>query len=245
MLSDALTYPIQGDHTAEILVVGGLLSFITGVLATLIFFLGFATLGIGLIFLPVAYLPSLSILGYLVRVLKSTAQGETAPPEFDDIGRAFKDGIFASVISFVYYLLPGLVFLVSAGIGAGIGNEVGGLFGLLGFLVGTVLTIALTYVYPVALTRYALEDNIGAAFSFGSMTATLASVDYLVAWLFGFLILAVGGVLSGIVSLIPLLGWIIAPVVLFFFSIMAYRAFGLAYTSASASTRNETGATPA
>ncbi|WP_135302367.1 DUF4013 domain-containing protein [Haloarcula amylovorans] len=238
MISDAITYPIEGEQTAEILVIGGVLSLVSGLLAAAITFIGALTLGLGFILLPLAFVPLLGILGYYVRILESTVSGRPEPPAFDDIGGAFKDGLFAAAIGVVYYLIPGVLFVVVALfgglLGGALGNEGGAIGGVLVFLGGGIailLTIALTYVYPAALTRYGVTDNVGAAFSFSDLAETILSVDYLVAWLFGFVILAVGGAISGAISLIPLLGWIVAPVVQFLFAMMAYRAFGLAYNA--------------
>lgn len=237
MISESVTYPLEGDKTAEILVVGGLLSLASGILGAIIAFFGALTFGLGLILLPIAFLPALGILGYYVRILETTAHGKHEPPAFDDLGRAFKDGIFATAIGVVYYLVPAVLFIVVAVFGGLIGgatgseagNAIGGVVIFAGFGVATLLTIALTYVYPAALTRYAVTDNVGAAFSFNELFDTILGMDYLVAWLFGFVILSVGGVVSSALGIIPFVGWVVAPVVQFLFAMMAYRAFGLAY----------------
>ena len=123
--------------------------------------------------------------------------------------------------------------LVGGGLGALIGGDAGdaslGIVTFLGFGAAMVLTTALTYVYPAALTRYAVTDNVGAAFSFGELTDVISGTDYLLAWVFGFVILFVSGMIVVTVFLIPFIGQLIAPAIQFLFSIMACRAFGLAY----------------
>jgi hypothetical protein len=94
-----------------------------------------------------------------------------------------------------------------------------------------ILAIALTYVYPAALTRYAVTNNVGAAFSLGELTDVILGTDYLIAWVFGFAILFAGGIIASIVGIIPIIGQLISPVIQFVFTIMAYRAFGLAYNA--------------
>lgn len=243
MISDSLTYPIEGENTAEILIIGGILSLLSGLLIGAISFLGALTLGIGFVLLPIAFIPTLGIVGYYVRILKSTVEGQDEPPAFDDLGMAFKDGLFATAIGFVYYLIPIILISITTVfggfLGGSLGSDTGGMLGgtiiFVGFGLATILTIALTYIYPAALTRYAVLDNVGAAFSFSELSDTILGMDYLVAWLFGFIILSVGFFIAGAISLIPFIGWIIGPVIQFLFAMMAYRAFGLAYNAGTSS----------
>ena len=244
MINDAINYPIEGDQTSDILLVGGVLSIISGILAAIFLLLSVFTFGLGFILMPLAFIPSLGIMGYYVRVLESTVDGGSEPPAFDDIAGAFKDGLVATAIGVVYYLIPSVLFLVAAlfggVLGGAAGNNGGGALALL-FLIGggglaTVLTIALTYVYPAALTRYATTDDIAAAFAFSDLIDTIGSIDYLVAWLYGLAILLVGGIVASIVGLIPLLGWLAAPVIQFLAAISAYRAWGLAYNAGTEAT---------
>lgn len=237
MIEDSIGYPFAGDNGVQILLVGGLLSLVSGVIALIISFLSFLTAGLSMILIPLAFLPTIPIFGYYVRVLKSTSEGDDTPPDFNNLGVAFKDGLFAIIIGLVYYALPLTIvigtLLVGGGLGTVLGGDAGGTsFGIIAFFgigVALILGIALTYIYPAALARYAVTDSIGAAFSFGKLTGVIFGTDYLVAWIFGFAILFAGGIVASLVGIIPLLGQLISPVIQFVFTIMAYRAFGLAY----------------
>jgi len=248
MIEDAIGYPLEGEETENILLVGGLLGLASGVMYAILLVIGFFTFGFGLIFLPLAFVPTIGILGYYVRVLDSTVAGDPAPPAFDDLGRAFKDGLVATALSFVYFLVPTVLFVAVALFGGLLGGVVGGdgggtlglLFILLGFGVATLLSLGLAYVYPAALTRYAVTDDVAAAFAVGALGETLASADYLVAWLFGLVILFVGGFVATLVGFIPFVGLVVAPVIQFIAAISAYRAWGLAYL---AGTEASSGAT--
>lgn len=244
MLGESIGYPFEGEQTGEIFLIGGLLSLATGVLLTVFLIIGALTLGLGLILLPLAFIPTLGILGYYVRVLRSTAKGEDEPPTFDELGTAFKDGLFATAIGVFYYLVPLMLFLIFGVIGSS-GSDIGSGMGVAGILVTGLLTVVLTYVYPAALTRYALTDTVGSAFAFSELRTTVASLDYLFAWGFGVVIFSVGSILASIVGIIPLMGWVVAPVIQFVFAIMAYRAFGVAYVSANGTDTPSTGAVTA
>jgi len=69
MLEDGLSYPIRGDWIGRIIIIGGVLGF-----------------------LSVLLLPAFVIVGYLVRVLEQTIDGEDVPPEFDDWGDLLMKG---------------------------------------------------------------------------------------------------------------------------------------------------------
>src|SRR6056297_2389992 len=122
MINDAINYPLEGDQTSDILVVGGVLSIISGILAAIFLLLSVFTFGLGFILMPLAFIPSLGIMGYYVRVLESTVDGGSEPPAFDDIAGAFKDGLVATAIGVAYYLIPSVLFLVAALFGGVLGG---------------------------------------------------------------------------------------------------------------------------
>lgn len=155
MLSDALSYPQSGDGWRSVLI-GGLLTFFSWLL-----------------------LPAFLVWGYYVRVLRGAALEKENAPRFEDWGDLLIDGFKSFLIFLGYVFLPFLlvgVFLFSA---VSVGGEDSGivLFLLVG-LVGTVFLLGMFYLFPVAVTAFALTDRLGAAFELRSIVESAFTGDY-------------------------------------------------------------------
>jgi hypothetical protein len=217
MLSDGLYYPSRSDDALMTVLIGGVLSILSFLL-----------------------IPILFVFGYFLRVLEHTVEGDDEPPVFDDWGDLGMSGLLAFVVTVLYYLVPTVVFVVLGGAGALTGSgDVAAAGFAIAALVSGLLFIALTYVYPAAITNFARTGSVGDAFAFGDISSVVVSPDYLVAWVVGFIIFVSGFVVVGVLSLIPILGTIVGVFVNFYIQVAAYRVFGLAFRRAAES--EETG----
>ncbi|MEF8802386.1 MAG: DUF4013 domain-containing protein [Halolamina sp.] len=217
MLSDGLYYPSRSDDALMTVLIGGVLSILSFLL-----------------------IPILFVFGYFLRVLEQTVDGVDEPPVFDDWGDLGMSGLLAFVVTVLYYLVPTVVFVVLGGAGALTGSgDVAAAGFAIAALVSGLLFIALTYVYPAAITNFARTGSVGDAFAFGDISSVVVSPDYLVAWVIGFIIFVSGFVVVGVLSLIPILGTIVGVFVNFYIQVAAYRVFGLAFRRAAES--EETG----
>lgn len=220
MLSDALYYPTRGEQSVLTIILGGVLSL-----------------------LSILLIPLLFVFGYYVRVLETTANGADEPPQFDDWGSLGVSGLVAVLVTAAYYLVPVLAFAGLGGIGALTGDSGAAMAGMaVALVVAGVLWVALTYVYPAALTNFATSGRAGAAFAFGDIKDVVLSGSYLGAWAVGFLIFAGGFVVLGVLSLIPVVGTIVGLFVNFYIQMAAYRVFATAYRRARAGDLSETSA---
>jgi len=211
MLSDALYYPTRSDDALMTILIGGVLTMLSFLL-----------------------IPVFFVFGYFLRVLDRTVEGVEEPPKFDDWGDLFKNGLLAFVVTVVYYLIPVLAFAVLGGLGALTGSgDLAAAGGLIAVLVSGVLFVALTYVYPAAITNFAQSGSLGDAFAFGEISDVVLSGDYFMAWLLGFVIFVGGFVVVGILSIIPILGTIVGLFVNFYIQVAAYRVFGTAFRQAT------------
>lgn len=215
MLEEGISYPFKGDNALGRNVIGGLL-------------VAFSWL----------IVPGLVHYGYLVRVLEDTVSGAEEPPEFDEWGEMILDGLKLMVITLVYAIVPfaiaGVIMLFGIGLGAAGGDGSGGIvagFGLLGMLVLFLASLVLFYVLPAAVTNFAREGNVGAAFDFDTITDVLTSSEYVVAWLLPIVIYTVA-YFAIILLAITIIGLIFVPWVSFYASVVIFQMFGQAYATA-------------
>ena len=91
-IEEALRYPMNHDNWIVTVLIGGALSLFS--------------------FLIV---PILIVYGYLLRVIRTSIDGQSEPPVFEDWGELIVEGFKAAVIVFVYMLIPLIVGAVTVG----------------------------------------------------------------------------------------------------------------------------------
>ncbi|THE66619.1 DUF4013 domain-containing protein [Salinadaptatus halalkaliphilus] len=225
MIEDSLSYPVRNDWIGRILI-GGVLT----ALGVLLF-------------------PLFLVMGYYVRVLEATTNGDADPPEFTEWGGLFVDGLKATVIAFVYsfvpFLLWGVVVFGLVGAGGAIGGDGGGLLtglGLVSMLLVLPLMLLIYYLVPAALASFASTGSVGAAFDVDTLKPVLLSSDYVIAILIPFVI----GVVLNIVGFIlgmTVVGIVLVPFVSFYAYMVIFRLFGLAFAKQTSRGRTrQTGA---
>ncbi|SFK88100.1 Protein of unknown function [Halogranum rubrum] len=211
MITESIEYLRNSEDWVKTFLIGGVLSLLSALV-----------------------LPTILVVGYLMRVLRGTMRGDEEPPVFDDWGDLAVDGLKGFVIGFVYFLIPAIVvgiavFLGVAGAIAGGGSDAAGLFGglvaLVGALVGFVLTIFAAYVTPAALANYAETDRMGAAFDFGELRPILFSGKYATAWLYAFALFIAAGIVSGLLGATGV-GAILSAFITFYALVAVYYIFG-------------------
>ncbi|USZ73318.1 DUF4013 domain-containing protein [Natronosalvus halobius] len=190
-------------------------------------------------FLSFLFIPVFFLMGYLVRVLETTVSGAEQPPEFTDWGGLFVKGIVATVIGFAYAIVPTVVytFIVFTLIGAGsaIGGDGGGLLAGMGFmtlLMYIPLMFLILYIVPAALTNYAVNNSLGAAFDIGAIKPVVLSVDYLVAMLMPVVLAILVNIVAGFLA-ITLIGLLLVPFLYFYTYVAVFRMYGVAFANTS------------
>lgn len=209
----------------------------------------FKTVFVGGILLVLGFLivPTITVVGYLMRVLRRTSSGdETAPTfdDFDDLIEMTKEGIPGFVVALVYGIVPAIVVGVTFG-GAilsfvlGDASGSGGLVGLgvgalvIGGLLGLALGLVAAYITPAALANVAERGTIGSGFAFGDLRPVLLSGAYATGWLTAFAVLIVGGLVAGLLNVIPGLGTVLGVFVQFYFLVAAYYVIGKTWERAT------------
>ena len=189
-----------------------------------------------LLLLSPLLIPVFLVLGYLMRVLRGTADGNDEPPVFDAWGDLLVDGLKAFVVTFVYSVLPLAVLAVVGVFGVGtvlIGAGDSALAGLIGgtlvlvlALVALVVSVAGVYVTPAALSNYAETDRVSGGFAFGTIWTAITTKAYAVGWLYAFAVILAGSLAIGVLSVVPVLGTIAGVFVQFYAVIAAYYIVG-------------------
>ncbi|MDY6774680.1 MAG: DUF4013 domain-containing protein, partial [Halobacteria archaeon] len=88
------------------------------------------------------------------------------------------------------------------------------------------------YILPAALTNFSKSGKIGDAFDVDTIKAVVSTGEYAMAWVFGLVMALVGGFISGILGIIPILGQIAGVFVVFYFAVVANRLYAQGYIDA-------------
>lgn len=180
------------------------------------------------------------IIGYSLRIMK----GVVPAPETDNYLGMFIDGIKVIIINIVYMIIPVIIgfilFFMSGGFGAltmmgmdvsNPGAYVGLLLGSLG--VSMIAFIILAFIFSlfeiIGVIRFARSGAMGDAFAFSDILATIGKmgwVSYIIALiLFGIVVFVIYMVLS----LIPIIGWLLTLIIAPYLSIAGARYYSLLY----------------
>lgn len=221
MFEAALRYPTNGEKALERLLIGGVL-----------------------VILSPFVLPIFLVYGYLVRSLAAVAAGEEEPPAFDEWEELFVDGLKAFVVAFVYGIVPFVLvvaFFVPVSVTTSMtadrpSSVVTGL-GIVAFLVMVVVSLAVAYVVMAALSRFAVEGRIGAAFEFGEIGRLATSEPYVIAIVLAIVLqLIVGAVIfAAVLFTLGLALFVLVPLgafINFWTYLVTIYLFGAAYREA-------------
>lgn len=189
--------------------------------------------------------PAFLVLGYGFRALKASIAGADELPEYDEWGEMFVDGLKVFVVEFVYFLIPALIIIIGswASIAAlaaasttGTMTDPTAFIGIISgtVLIGGIVAIILGLIATIALANMAYNDSeLGAAFRFGEIMNIISQigwVDYIIWYVVIIIISIIIGVISGIVQIIPIIGTLIAILVIVPYSqLFFYRALALLY----------------
>lgn len=175
--------------------------------------------------------------GYLMEIFR----GARAAPELDDYGRLFIDGLKLFVVALIYWIpiiivavifFGGSMMLMLSGSQSAAMAGFGGI--ALGGLLIFVLSIVIGLFAAMGVIRLARTDSIGEAFNFSAILAHIGRIGwgpYVIALVVLWVVLAV---INVVLSIIPIIGWLISLVLAPAFAIFAARYMTLLYDSAPA-----------
>lgn len=211
-LHSILTYPLEREDWLRTVLIGGILTFI-----------GFLIV------------PLLLVYGYVVRTIRVSLDGDAEPPAFTEWKELLVSGLQAFLISIVYLLIP----LVIAGLTAGsaiaafaTGSETGVAIGagtmFVGLTVSAVLALFFSYLGVGAVVNFARKGEMSAAFDFEILKTVALDKSHATAWLIALAVLAV----ASFVSMVPVIGWVLAPFASFYAAVVAANLWASGFSQA-------------
>jgi lysylphosphatidylglycerol synthetase-like protein (DUF2156 family) len=218
MFADAFSYPLDGEDTLRNLLIGGALTFGGAVFVV----------------------PLLPLYGYYLAVIRAVLAGDPLP-QYDDWEALTVEGLQAALVLIAYSLVAAVPigigvavltggFLVVAADAASAAALGVGAVTVLFALVAVLLATAAAYLAPIALVRFALEDDLGAAFEIRTIAAIAYDATYAVVWLFVSVVIAVLGAIAGLLSIV-LVGFLLT----YYLQVVAVYLFARGYESGVAS----------
>ncbi|MFH1637094.1 MAG: DUF4013 domain-containing protein [Candidatus Woesearchaeota archaeon] len=141
--------------------------------------------------------------GYIVKVAGKTMVGKEGLPGWENWGRLFRNGIFASLIALIY-AIP-LLAIMLAFFGTSYFNYLKNgeviHFGLLGgwSVLVIVLGIAVAYIIPGALLNFSKTEIWADGFKTKAIFSMIYRKDYFFAWIFSAIYAIILGMVFGLV----------------------------------------------
>lgn len=219
-VESTITFPMEDSDWIVTVLIGGVVG-----MASILFF------------------PIFLLNGFFVKVAREAMDGAAQPPTFGDWDQLFVDGIKASVIVFVYQLVPIITFTVVVGgslaamLSGSEGAAGAGLLGLIGgFTVYGVLALLFGYFGMAGLMNFVATDSLAAGFDFGTIVDVATDGDWMMAWAYVVGINIAFSIVFGVVGAIPFVGLLtlfVAPFATFYLAVVMYRIFGLGYAEAT------------
>lgn len=233
ILSDAISYPFSDITNFLIVGVLAVLACISTVLAPFGIDGGIT----GAIVAIIGFIFSLILSGYSVDVIKKGIESSNDFPNID-LQENLVNGIKAMIISIVYMIIPTIIAIVLLFIFGGIGAGIDHIFASLGLasIIVIILFILFGIFEIVALARFADTKELGEALNIGAVIEDAKRIGFLKVILLVVIIMIivlVASVIIGLFALIPVIGTIIATLLLGAFIVLFYsKAIGLLYAGA-------------
>lgn len=210
-IADVFTYPTRREDWIKTVLIGGFL-----------------------LVLSVVIIPVFIAYGYVVRTIQARLDGNAEPPAFEGWIDLLVDGFQAWVIGIIYLLVPTIIAVLTVG-GAITSAATGGQPGaavaggaLIGLFVSLLLAVAFGYLAVIGIVNFARHGRFSAAFDVATLKAVALDSNYAVAWLVSVLAFLLGGV----VTAVPVIGWLLAPFVTFYVAIVAAGLWADGFTDA-------------
>lgn len=207
-------YPLGGDERERPVLVGW-------ILAMLGFLMG-----------PLALLPAVPFVGYLVRVIDATSRGEPAPPVGSDVRSLLRGGLVGVFVTVGYLAVPFLALLVTVygALTAVEGSTLSFTEQLVvygGSTAVLLLFVTACFLVPAALAVSAGDRPARAAFSPTRLRPLAGHAAYFSRWMAGAVTFGMAVSLASVALQINRAGPIVASLVCAYGAILSAHLWGL------------------
>lgn len=175
--------------------------------------------------------------GYLMEIFR----GARSAPELDDYGRLFVDGLKLFVVGLIYAIPLIVLYVILFGaslamLSSGSDAAAAAGFGtmMMGMLVVFVLGLAIALFEVIGVIRLARTDSIGEAFAFSAILAHIGRIGWAPYVIALVVVIVAIGVVEVVLSVIPILGWLLLLIVMPALYIVGARYVTLLYDSVPA-----------
>ncbi|ACL17637.1 DUF4013 domain-containing protein [Methanosphaerula palustris] len=181
--------------------------------------------------------------GYAMEIYRGTKPA----PELENWGTLFVDGLKLFIVMLIYAIPVLVIIAIFGGIGilsliaSGNANAdptliAGAIASLMGgLMLALIVALIISIFAAIGTIRFTRIGSIGEAFNFSAILETIRSigwVDYIIALVILFIAIAVVQFVVGLLSIIPIIGWIISFFIASALVIFQARYMTLIYDSA-------------
>jgi hypothetical protein len=192
-----------------------------------------------LLLITISIIPIVNFImfGYLMEIFR----GARAAPELDDYGRLFVDGFKLFIVGLIYAIPLIVLYVLLFGaslamISSGSDTAAAAGFGtmMIGMLIVFVLGLVIALFEVIGAIRLARTDSIGEAFDFSAILGHIGRIGwgpYVIALV---VVIVAIGVVEIVLSIIPILGWLLLLLLMPALYIFGARYLTLLYDSVPA-----------
>lgn len=160
--------------------------------------------------------------GFAMKCYEKGIEEKSDMPEWDDWGQKFINGVMVVCAVIIYMIVPLLAY--------SLGILLFGEPGFFLFLVLFLLAVAFGFILPMGICNLAVYKRFTSAFDFSFLLRLLKADPG--TYVRAFLIYLLAVIVIGIVSMIPLIGWIIGLFSCFYLQCVSGYLFGGVYRKA-------------
>ena len=185
-----------------------------------------------LLFILVVLICSIMMSGIGLSVIRQTIQPSDIMPDIQPV-KNFTDGIKGFIVSFIYMIIPVLVYIILLSAVMALLGDNGAILVFVLLLLFIIAIIAVGLLLIVALCRLAETNSISQALSITDIYETAKQIGILK--IFGVIVicnvlLSLISLVGTFINLIPIIGTIIVLYILYtYIELVSYRAYGLLY----------------
>lgn len=173
-----------------------------------------------LLLLGFLIIPAFVYIGYLYKVMKTeiAQTGDGTMPEMTDWGDLIIDGLRVTGLFVVYAVITALI--------------VGVLFAIESqtlLYVAIPLIFLISFIYPMIVLRMAAKDKITAGFDIKKILEYSFTKEYIIVVIMVFFFTIALNVVSSILFIIPILGWLAGAALVFAGAVVFFHMYAQAY----------------